>query len=110
MDGTAVPAERIRLITRGDDCGAALSGNAAIRDAFREGILRNTSVMVPGPVVEEAAQMLAHERDLCFGLHCTLTAEWDRVRWGPVLPPDRVPSLVDRRGHFYQFQIRPVSW
>ena len=97
-----MPAERIRLITRGDDCGAARSANAAIRDAFHDGILRNASVMVPGPTIEEAAQLLARERGLCFGLHCTITAEWDRVRWGPVLPPARVPSLVDDGGRFFQ--------
>ena len=34
--------------------------------------------------------------------HATITAEWDRVRWGPVLDREEVPSLVDANGHFFQ--------
>jgi predicted glycoside hydrolase/deacetylase ChbG (UPF0249 family) len=93
---------RIRLITRGDDLGTNHSANAAIRDAYKRGILRNASLMACCPAVEEAAEMLAGEGGLCVGLHSTLNAEWDGVRWGPVLPPERVPSLVDARGHFFQ--------
>jgi predicted glycoside hydrolase/deacetylase ChbG (UPF0249 family) len=93
---------RIRLITRGDDSGSNHTANTAILDAFRNGMLRNTSVMVSAPAVEEAARLLAGEVGLCCGLHATINAEWDRVRWGPVLPPEQVPSLVDEHGHFFQ--------
>ncbi len=93
---------RIQLITRGDDCGSTHSANLAILEAFRTGILRNTSIMVPCAAVEDAARMIADEQGLCCGLHCTITAEWDSVRWGPVLSPEQVPSLVDTQGHFFQ--------
>ncbi len=92
---------RIRLVTRGDDSGSCHSANVATRDAFEQGILRNTSLMVPAPAFEEAAQMFAGLEGLCIGLHATLTAEWDEVKWGPVLPPEKVPTLVDEHGHFY---------
>jgi len=91
---------RIRLVTRGDDCGMCHSANAAIYEAFQEGILRNASVMVPCPAFEEAAGMLAGLGDLCVGLHVTLNAEWDWPKWGPVLPAHEVPSLVDGQGRF----------
>lgn len=92
----------IRLITRGDDCGSNHTANVAIHEAFQRGVLKNTSLMVPCTAVEEAADMLATEKALCCGLHCTITAEWDRVRWGPVLDPASVPALVDGHGHFLQ--------
>jgi hypothetical protein len=92
----------IRLITRGDDAGSNHTANVAILDAHRNGILVNTSLMVPCAAIQEAAELLAGERGLCCGLHCTITAEWDDVRWGPVLPPEQVPLLVDERGHFPQ--------
>ncbi|HEY3595884.1 MAG TPA: ChbG/HpnK family deacetylase, partial [Polyangiaceae bacterium] len=38
---------------------------------------------------------------LCVGLHVALNAEWESPRWGPVLPPEQVPSLVDENGHFW---------
>ena len=50
---------RIHLITRGDDLGTNHSANAAIREAFQSGILRNASLMACCPAVEEAAEMLA---------------------------------------------------
>jgi predicted glycoside hydrolase/deacetylase ChbG (UPF0249 family) len=92
----------LRLITRGDDLGCNHTANVAIRDAYQQGILRNTSLMAPAPAIEEAALLLANEAGLCCGLHCTITAEWDRLRWGPVLTPEEVPSLVDAHGHFFQ--------
>ena len=83
------------LITRGDDAGSACSANLAIREAFERGILRNASVMACAPRVEHAAATLSDLDGLCIGLHVTLTSEWTRPRWGSVLPPDRVPSLLD---------------
>jgi predicted glycoside hydrolase/deacetylase ChbG (UPF0249 family) len=102
MPESRAPSARLRLITRGDDLGCNHTANVAIRDAYEQGILRNTSLMAPAPAIGHAAELLADEQGLCCGLHCTITAEWDRLRWGPVLPPDEVPSLVDERGHFFQ--------
>jgi len=92
----------IRLVTRGDDCGMCPSANAAIRDAFENGIPRNASVMVPCLAFEEVACMLADLPGLSVGLHVTLNAEWDSLKWGPVLPTSEVPSLVDSAGFFLQ--------
>jgi len=102
MPETQPDVPRLQLITRGDDLGCNHTANVAIRDAYQQGILRNTSLMAPAPAIGHAAELLAGEHDLCCGLHCTITAEWDSLRWGPVLPPDEVPSLVDRHGHFFQ--------
>ena len=33
-------------------------------------------------------------------MHTTLNAEWDRVKWGPVLPPEKCKGLVDELGYF----------
>jgi hypothetical protein len=93
-------ADRIRLVTRGDDLGSCRSANEAIYEAFDEGILRNTSVMVPAPEFEHGAEMFAGVDAICVGLHITLNAEWDAVKWDPVLPPEQVPSLVNEHGNF----------
>lgn len=45
--------------------------------------------------------MFAGRAEFCFDLHATLNAEWDAVKWDPVLPPEQVPSLVDEHGHFF---------
>ncbi len=95
-------AKQIRLITRGDDLGAARSLNRATLECFKKGILKNVSVLSATPYVEEAAKMMAKEKGICFGLHCDLTSEWDNVKWGPVAPREKVPSLVDGNGHLFQ--------
>lgn len=89
-----------RLLTRADDIGNTRSSSRAAKEAFEEGVLRNASVMAPCPAVEHAADLLADTEGLCIGAHITMTSEWDRPRWGPVLPAEEVPSLVDDDGYF----------
>ena len=92
----------IRLLTRGDDFGSFRCADRAIKDAFQQGILRNTSLMVPAPYFAEAAQLCRELPDLCIGLHATINCEWNEVRWGPVLGAERVPSLVLADGTFFK--------
>jgi chitin disaccharide deacetylase len=91
----------IRLITRGDDMGAFQAGNQAIVDACKHGILRNASLMMPGPQIAHAVRLLKEVPELCLGLHVTLTSEWDSPRWGPISAREDVPSLVDADGFFF---------
>lgn len=91
----------LQLVTRGDDAGLAESANRAVRECFEEGILRNVSVMAPAPALEHAVTELADLQGLCVGLHVTLASEWESPSWGPVLPPEEVPSLVNNVGEFY---------
>ncbi|MDZ7614761.1 MAG: polysaccharide deacetylase family protein [Flavobacteriaceae bacterium] len=37
-----------------------------------------------------------------YGIHLTLTCEWERYKFGPVLPVSEVQSLVDENGHFFK--------
>jgi len=92
--------KNIRYIVRADDLGSSNSANQAIEKVVDAGFVKNVSVMACGPYVESAAQLLAHRRDICFGMHMTLNAEWDRVKWGPVLPPEKCVGLVDEKGFF----------
>jgi hypothetical protein len=92
--------DRITIITRADDCGSSHSANIGILQALEGRILKNISLMAPCDFIEEVASMLASRNDICFGLHITLNAEWDNVKWGPVLPAAQVPSLVDENGMF----------
>lgn len=94
----------IRLVTVGDDSGMCHSANLAMCECYDGGIMCNTNLMVPCPEFEEAAAMIRERPGLCVGLHSTLNAEWDdaRWKWGPVLPAEEVPSLVNEEGHFFQ--------
>jgi len=89
---------RLRLICRMDDAGSCRSAYEAIEEVLANGYARCVSVMACCAYFDEAAEMLRRHPEACIGVHLTLNAEWDDVKWGPVLPPDRVPSLVDERG------------
>lgn len=90
-----------RLVTRGDDAGSFREANTALAEAFERGLVRNVSVMVPAPYFAEAAELFRARPGVVLGLHVTLNTEWNAPRWGPVLPAERVPSLVDQDGHFW---------
>jgi predicted glycoside hydrolase/deacetylase ChbG (UPF0249 family) len=89
----------MKLITRADDAGSCESADIAVLESARAGVLKNASIMVPGPTFEHAVSVL-RDTDLCFGLHVVLNAEWTTVRWGPVLPATDVASLVEPDGTF----------
>lgn len=86
----------IRLVVQCDDFGMCHAGNVGAVQAFEQGILTQASVMVPCPWFREA-MFLAKEHSIPVGVHLTLTAEWDYLRWGP-LTGGR--SLVGDDGRF----------
>jgi len=93
---------RIRLLARADDAGSCHTANVAIRECVEAGIALNVGIMACCPFFDEAARTFANRPGICLGLHLTINAEWETAKWGPVLPPERVPSLVDKNGHFFQ--------
>jgi hopanoid biosynthesis associated protein HpnK len=83
-----------RLILNADDFGIALEVNEAVERASREGILRSASLMVGAHEAEDAIKRARRLPNLAVGLHVVL------VNGRPVLPPKRVPDLVDVGGAF----------
>ncbi len=84
----------MKVVFRADDAGSTEGANLAIVETVRNGVVRNVSVMAPGPAFNHAVPLLK-SLDADLGLHVTLSAEWDAPKWGPVLPAEAVPSLVE---------------
>lgn len=89
---------RIRLAVQADDFGMCHAVNQGIVRAFCDGILTQAVMMVPCPSFDEAAE-LAKRWAIPVGLHSTLTAEWDELRWGPLSDGK---SLAQADGTFYR--------
>ncbi|WP_299588500.1 ChbG/HpnK family deacetylase [uncultured Tateyamaria sp.] len=89
--------DAVRLLVRADDAGSSWSSNIGCMQACSDGIARSVEVMIPGPWVTHAAQVLNACPDIDVGIHLTLTSEWDAVRWRPLT---YAPSLVDADGYF----------
>lgn len=91
----------LRIITRSDDAGSSRSANAAILKAAQGAFVKNISLMAPGNYIDEAAQLLKGKKHICFGMHFTMNAEWDKVKWGPVCQKLKGTAMTDDNGYFH---------
>ena len=100
---SALPAQdgKIRLWLRGDDFGYTHASNVAMEQAFNQGFMSSGSLLVPGPWFAETAATAKANPHWNVGVHLTITAEWDVLRWRPVSPISEVPSLVAPDGYLY---------
>jgi chitin disaccharide deacetylase len=103
------PRDAKLLIVHADDLGMAHSVNAATIKAFESGLVNSGSIMVPCPWLAEIAAYARTNTQADLGLHLTLTSEWTSFRWGPVMPKDRVTSLLDKDGYFYLLETEAAS-
>jgi predicted glycoside hydrolase/deacetylase ChbG (UPF0249 family) len=90
------------LILNADDFGMCHDQNEGVMRGLKEGLFTSSTILVTCPWFEEAAEFGRNNPDADLGGHLTLTAEWDRYKWGPVLGAHAVPSLVDERGYLWQ--------
>jgi len=93
--------EKTYLIVRGDDLGMTQGSIEAFDQAIVNGVLTCASIQVPAPWFEAAAELTGRHPEFCFGIHMTLVGEWRGYRWRPVLPYDKIPSLVDEDGYLF---------
>ena len=92
------------LITRNDDFGSARAANGAILEAVEQGFVKNVSCMAVGPHIDADAkdlEELCRKRNACIGLHAAVNAEWDNLKFLPILPEEEIPSLLDEKGMLY---------
>lgn len=90
------------LIIHADDMGLASSENAATIKAMEKGMVNSGSLMVPCPKYHEIIDYCKTNPTADVGVHLTVTSEWEAYKWGPVLPPNQVPSLVNDKGFFFE--------
>ena len=96
------PQDARLLIINADDFGMCNAINEAIMRTLKQGLVRSTSLMIPCPWALQAMRFLADNPGIPFGVHLTVICDADDYSWGPLTPTEKVPSLVDRSGHFYR--------
>lgn len=94
-----------RFLIRLDDVGMTHATNMATKKLLDTNLPFSTSVLTVSPWFAQAAQLLKKYDNVAVGVHLALNAEWEQLRWGPVLGKDAVPSLVDSLGYFRQEAI-----
>lgn len=88
------------LIITADDFGLHASVNRAVLRAHREGVLCAASLMVGAPAALDAVAVARACPGLRVGLHLVL------ADGAAVLPPRRIPDLVDGSGRFGMRMVR----
>jgi hopanoid biosynthesis associated protein HpnK len=95
-----IAAQRPRLIVTADDFGLHEAVNDAVERGYRDGVLRAASLMVAAPAVADAVARAKQNPGLAVGLHLVL------ADGRAMLPPTRIPDLVDTQGVFDSNMVR----
>lgn len=95
------PRDSKLLIIHADDIGLAHSVNIACIKAFDNKGITSGSIMVPCPWAPEMVSYVKDHPGMDFGIHLTMTAEWDLYKWGGITSSDQIPSLLDKNSYFY---------
>jgi len=88
-----------RLIVNADDYGRTAGVVEGILRAHQQGIVTSTTAMMNMPGIEAALRRAQSYPDLGLGVHLVFSA------WRPLLPPERIPSLVDDDGAFLNQKV-----
>ncbi|MFC3652477.1 hopanoid biosynthesis-associated protein HpnK [Dyella humi] len=96
----ATTQARPRLIVTADDFGLHEAVNEAVERGYRDGVLRAASLMVAAPAVVDAVARAKQNPGLAVGLHLVL------ADGRAMLPPTRIPDLVDGQGMFDSNMVR----
>ncbi|WP_297635715.1 chitin disaccharide deacetylase [uncultured Clostridium sp.] len=94
----------MRVIFNADDFGLTEGVNLGILKAFKDGVVKSTTLMVNMPFAEQAVKIANENPELGVGVHLTVTA-------GPQLIKIK-NSLVDENGDFhnkdllYDYQVK----
>lgn len=95
------PKDAKLLIVHADDIGVSHAENAATFEAMEKGSVNSASILVPCPWFPEVAAYAKAHPEADLGIHLALTSEWKHYKWGPVMPHDKVGTLKNDAGYFY---------
>jgi hypothetical protein len=102
------PADARLLLINADDFGMCHAINEAIFRTLTKGLVRSTSLMTPSPWALHAMHLLREHPFIAFGVHLTVICDTVNYKFGPLTCKQKVPSLVDETGYFYNFERMPV--
>lgn len=89
-----------KLLIKADDFGFTDAITLAILLAHKNGIVKNTGMMVNMPAASQAAKWIEDAPDLCLGLHVNL------VVGNPCANPKFIPGLIQENGNFVSSKVR----
>lgn len=101
------PDDARLLIINADDFGMCHAINEAIFHTLLDGVACSTTLMVPCHWALHAMHFLHDHPGTPFGVHLTSISDPADYVWGPLTAAERVPSIVNEAGYFYNFERMP---
>lgn len=92
----------ILLIINNDDAGMCHAANQGTIQGMTKGLISSATIMFNCSWVNEIITFAKNNPKFPFGVHLTLTSEWDDYKWRTVAPVDHVASLVDEHGYLWR--------
>lgn len=86
----------MRLLVNADDYGLSKGASLGIIKSMKEGIVRDTSILVNSPNFKECVAIAKENGINEMGIHLTLSFQ------KPVLSSSEVKTIVDEQGNFYR--------
>jgi len=86
-----------QLIINADDFGLSEEINRGIIQTYKQGVLTNASLMANMPAFENTVELCKQNPGLGIGVHLNI------IRGKPILIKEKVKSLIDSQGYFYNF-------
>ena len=102
------PDDRV-LILHADDVGSSHAANAAAFECLERGSLTSASILVPSGWFPEVAAYARVHPEADFGLHLTLTCEYDVYRWRALADRSTAPGLYDEEGYLWRTAAQAVE-
>jgi chitin disaccharide deacetylase len=99
-----LPADERLLILNCDDLGMYRGVNFAVIEAIAVGVATTCSLMVPCPAAPHAIELLRRHPEIPFGIHLTLISDLPGLRWSPLVPKERIRSLLDPDGELFGWE------
>ena len=96
-------SNEIKLIIRGDDMGMTHGSLVGFERSLNDGVMTCASLQPAGPWFEGAVEIAKKNPQWDTGVHLTLIGEWIGCPWRPVLPWDKIPSIVDENGYLFRY-------
>ncbi len=90
------------LILNADDVGSTHAANAATFECLEDGSLTSGSIIAPAAWLSEVTAYCREHPEADFGVHLTLTCEYDPYRWRPIAERSIAPTLYDEEGFLWR--------
>ena len=95
------PAGKKVLLLHMDDLGMCEGANRSAEFYIENEFVISGSVMIPCPKAGEFIEWVKNHPEADIGAHLTLSSDWQKYRWGPVVKSAKTTGLVDQEGNLW---------